>query len=81
LHTKVIELRSDEIKQGTERAPHRALLKSLGLTDEDIAKPFIGVANSYTNIVPGHIHKKSKKASSKQEEHPSNSTPSPFATD
>ena len=49
-------MRSDEIKKGIERAPHRALLKSLGLTDEDIAKPFIGIANSYTNIVPGHVH-------------------------
>ena len=49
-------MRSDEIKKGTEKAPHRALLKSLGLQDDDIAKPLIGVANSYTNIVPGHIH-------------------------
>ena len=49
-------MRSDEIKQGVERAPHRALLKALGLTDSDIAKPFIGIANSYTTIVPGHIH-------------------------
>ncbi len=49
-------MRSDEVKQGTERAPHRALLKSLGLTNQDISRPFIGIANSYTNIVPGHIH-------------------------
>jgi dihydroxy-acid dehydratase len=49
-------LRSDEIKLGNEHAPHRALLKSLGLDDEDIQKPFIGIANSYTNLVPGHIH-------------------------
>src|SRR5271157_4844406 len=49
-------MRSDEIKLGPERAPHRALLKSLGLTDQDIAKPFIGIANSYTSIVPGHVH-------------------------
>jgi dihydroxy-acid dehydratase len=49
-------MRSDEIKRGVERAPHRALLKALGLTDTDIAKPFIGIANSYTTIVPGHIH-------------------------
>ncbi|MBT0159822.1 dihydroxy-acid dehydratase [Candidatus Bathyarchaeota archaeon A05DMB-2] len=49
-------MRSDTIKKGIERAPHRALLKALGLTDEDIAKPFIGIANSYTTIVPGHIH-------------------------
>jgi dihydroxy-acid dehydratase len=49
-------MRSDNIKTGTEKAPHRALLKSLGLEDDDIAKPLIGVANSYTNLVPGHIH-------------------------
>ena len=49
-------MRSDELKGGVERAPHRALLKALGLTNEDMSKPFIGVANSYTNIVPGHIH-------------------------
>jgi dihydroxy-acid dehydratase len=49
-------MRSDEMKQGIERAPQRALLKALGLTDQDIAKPFIGVANSYTTVVPGHIH-------------------------
>jgi dihydroxy-acid dehydratase len=51
-------MRSDEMKRGIERAPHRALLKALGLTDKDIAKPFIGVASSFTNIVPGHIHLK-----------------------
>jgi dihydroxy-acid dehydratase len=49
-------MRSDEIKKGVERAPHRALLKALGLTDSDMAKPFIGIANSYTTIVPGHVH-------------------------
>ena len=49
-------MRSDEIKLGVEKAPYRSLLKSLGLTDDDLAKPFIGIANSYTNIVPGHIH-------------------------
>ncbi len=49
-------MRSDEIKTGVERAPHRALLKALGLTDNDIAKPFIGIANSYTTLVPGHTH-------------------------
>jgi dihydroxy-acid dehydratase len=52
-------LKSDEIKTGIEKAPHRALLKSLGLQDDDMTKPFIGVANSYTNIVPGHIHLRS----------------------
>ncbi len=51
-------MRSNEIKTGVERAPHRALLKALGLSDQDIAKPFIGIANSYNSIVPGHLHLK-----------------------
>ena len=50
------KLRSDEIKQGVERAAHRSLLKALGLTDSNLSKPFIGIANSFTTIVPGHIH-------------------------
>jgi len=49
-------MRSDTIKRGHDRAPHRGLLKACGLTDADLEKPFIGVANSYTDIVPGHIH-------------------------
>jgi len=49
-------LRSKDVKVGVEHAPHRALLKSLGLDDDDLAKPFIGVANSYNSIVPGHVH-------------------------
>lgn len=51
-------MRSDEIKLGTQKAPHRALLKSMGLLDNDMKKPFIGIVNSYTNLVPGHIHLK-----------------------
>jgi dihydroxy-acid dehydratase len=49
-------LRSDAVKVGVERAPHRALLKALGISDSDLTKPFIGVVNSYTNVVPGHAH-------------------------
>lgn len=49
-------MRSDKITQGTQRAPHRALLRACGVPDEDMDKPFIGIANSYTDIVPGHIH-------------------------
>jgi len=56
LSLEIKDLRSDEIKRGVERAPHRALLKALGLRDPDIDKPFIGIANSYTTLVPGHIH-------------------------
>ncbi|MHC4068994.1 MAG: dihydroxy-acid dehydratase [Planctomycetota bacterium] len=49
-------MRSDTIKKGFERAPHRALLHACGLSDSDIARPFIGIANSYCEIVPGHVH-------------------------
>jgi dihydroxy-acid dehydratase len=49
-------MRSDSIKLGAERAPHRALLKATGVTDADFGKPFIAVVNSYIEIVPGHVH-------------------------
>ncbi len=47
---------SDRVKVGVERAPHRSLLRAVGLKDEDFAKPFIGVASSYSEVVPGHVH-------------------------
>ncbi len=49
-------MRSDNIKKGAERAPQRSLLKALGLTDEQIRRPIIGVVNSFNEIVPGHVH-------------------------
>jgi dihydroxy-acid dehydratase len=49
-------MRSDTVKKGFERAPNRSLLKASGYTDDDISKPFIGIANSYTDVVPGHVH-------------------------
>ncbi len=51
-----LDLRSDEIKKGIPKAPHRALLKALGVTDKDLKKPFIAVVNSFTSVVPGHIY-------------------------
>lgn len=51
-------MKSDNIKKGIQRAPHRSLLRACGLKDEDFKKPFIGIANSFTEIVPGHIHLK-----------------------
>ena len=48
-------MRSDQIKKGFERAPHRSLLRATGLTDADFEKPFIGVANSHVDIIPGHF--------------------------
>jgi dihydroxy-acid dehydratase len=49
-------MRSDKIKKGIEHAPHRALLKATGVTDEDMKKPFIAIVNSYVDIIPGHVH-------------------------
>ncbi len=48
-------MKSDIIKKGYQRAPHRSLLRATGLKDEDFNKPFIGVANSYIDIIPGHF--------------------------
>ncbi|WP_301006222.1 dihydroxy-acid dehydratase [Helicobacter sp. UBA3407] len=48
-------MRSDIVKKGYQRAPHRSLLRATGLKDEDFNKPFIGIANSYIDIIPGHF--------------------------
>ncbi len=49
-------MRSDTVKKGYEKAPHRALLRATGLQDEDFNKPFVAIVNSYVDIVPGHVH-------------------------
>lgn len=49
-------MRSDMIKKGFDRAPHRSLLRAAGVKEEDFNKPFIAVCNSYIDIVPGHVH-------------------------
>ncbi|ANC78065.1 dihydroxy-acid dehydratase [Fictibacillus phosphorivorans] len=49
-------MRSNMIKQGIDRAPHRSLLHAAGVAPEDMDKPFIGVCNSYVDIIPGHMH-------------------------
>jgi dihydroxy-acid dehydratase len=49
-------MRSDQMKKGFERAPHRSLFKAMGYTDEDLARPIIGIANSFNEVIPGHIH-------------------------
>ena len=49
-------MRSDEVKQGYVRAPNRSLLRALGITDDEMNKPFIGIANSWNTIVPGHLN-------------------------
>lgn len=49
-------VKSNQVKIGLEKAPHRALFKALGLTDEEMARPLIGIVNSHNDIVPGHIN-------------------------
>jgi dihydroxy-acid dehydratase len=49
-------MRSDTVKKGYDKAPHRSLFRAVGLKDADFSKPFIGVANSYVGIIPGHVH-------------------------
>ncbi len=49
-------MRSDTIKKGYDKSPHRSLLRATGLKDEDFGKPFIGIANSFIEIIPGHVH-------------------------
>jgi len=49
-------LRSDAVRTGIERIPHRALLRALGLSDDELKRPMVGVVNSYSEVIPGHQH-------------------------
>jgi dihydroxy-acid dehydratase len=49
-------MRSDVLKEGVETIPHRALLRASGISEDDMKKPFIGIANSFNDIIPGHVH-------------------------
>lgn len=49
-------MKSDQVKKGVERAPHRSLFNALGMTEEELSRPLIGVVNSYNEIVPGHMN-------------------------
>jgi dihydroxy-acid dehydratase len=49
-------MRSDTVKKGYEKAPHRALLRATGVKEEDFSKPFVAIVNSYVDVVPGHVH-------------------------
>lgn len=52
----MVKQRSDMIKKGFDRAPHRSLLRAAGVKEEDFDKPFIAICNSYIDIIPGHVH-------------------------
>ena len=49
-------MRSDAVKKGLEKAPHRSLFKAMGYTDEELARPLIGIVNSQNEVIPGHMH-------------------------
>ena len=49
-------MKSDSLKIGTQNAPHRALYHALGLTEEEIERPLVGIVSSYNEIVPGHMN-------------------------
>lgn len=53
---KEANMRSKAVKTGLEKAPHRSLFRALGMTDEELSRPLIGIVNSYNELVPGHMH-------------------------
>lgn len=73
-------MRSDRMKKGVERAPNRSLLKALGFTDEEISQPIIGIANSWNEVVPGHIHLKEIAKAIKEGVRMAGATPMEFQT-
>ncbi|MEW5946613.1 MAG: dihydroxy-acid dehydratase [bacterium] len=73
-------MKSDLVKKGVERAPHRSLLRALGLTDDEISRPFVGVANSWNEIVPGHVHLNAMAAAVKAGVRAAGGTPFEFST-
>jgi len=73
-------MRSDTIKKGLERAGHRSLLRAAGVKEEDFSKPFIGISNSYTDIVPGHTHLHEFAAAVKQAVREAGGVPFEFNT-
>ncbi|MDP2991988.1 MAG: dihydroxy-acid dehydratase, partial [Deltaproteobacteria bacterium] len=73
-------MRSDAMKKGLEKSPHRALFKAMGYTDEEIRRPLIGIANSYNEIIPGHIHLNQIAAAVKAGVRIAGGTPIEFST-
>ncbi|MEW6326639.1 MAG: dihydroxy-acid dehydratase [Thermodesulfobacteriota bacterium] len=73
-------MRSDAMKKGLEKSPHRALFKAMGYTDEEIKRPLIGIANSYNEIIPGHIHLNQIAAAVKAGVRMAGGTPIEFST-
>ncbi len=73
-------MKSDRVKKGIERAPHRSLFKAMGYTDTEINRPLIGIANSANEIIPGHIHLDKIAAAVKAGVYMAGGTPVEFGT-
>jgi dihydroxy-acid dehydratase len=73
-------MRSDIMKKGIEKSPHRSLFKAMGYTDEEIARPLIGIVNSANEIIPGHIHLNQIAQAVKAGVRMSGGTPMEFST-
>ena len=73
-------MRSDQLKKGYERAPARAMLKAVGFTDEDLRRPLIGVANTWTEIGPCNFHLRRLAAKVKEGIRAAGGTPMEFNT-
>ncbi|MBI4765898.1 MAG: dihydroxy-acid dehydratase [Deltaproteobacteria bacterium] len=73
-------MRSDLMKKGIEKSPHRSLFKAMGYTDEEIARPLIGIVNSANEIIPGHIHLNQIAQAVKAGVRMSGGTPMEFST-
>ena len=73
-----IVMRSDRVKAGFERAPHRSLMRATGMTDEDLSRPFIAICNSFNEVIPGHVHLNKVAALIKEEVRKAGGTPVEF---
>ena len=71
-------MRSDRVKAGFERAPHRSLMRATGITDEDLSRPFIAICNSFNEVIPGHVHLNRVAALIKEEVRKAGGTPVEF---
>jgi len=71
-------MRSDRVKAGFERAPHRSLMRATGMTDEDLSRPFIAICNSFNEVIPGHVHLNKVAALIKEEVRKAGGTPVEF---
>ena len=73
-------MRSQRMTKGRERAPHRALFKAMGYTDEELSRPIIGIANSWNELIPGHIHLREIARAVKEGVRMAGGTPMEFST-